>query len=227
MRMTASLVIASFLWTTTFAPAAFAAPAPSDLPAARQQLSQRIDRLEAKGWTMEDASHHRLTSADLLMGRGQDIFLTPPAGTDGAEYRFEARQFPLVGGVMKSVLTVRDTQGRVLSRRLFQMNGTEDAASVRVRLSQTLVSMENDLHTQAAHRASPWQKIWNAILPSAYADTALVLTEAYVITLIASAVVGAAVTKNPEDTTLVMIGASFVFLIVSVVVLMDKINSED
>lgn len=168
MRAIASVVLISFLWTTTFAPAALAVENP------RQQMNNRfgilVERLQSEGWRIENPEHRALKTTDFLTGQVKDFTMLPPAENATSDYRFQVRIFSPQAALVKYAVVVRDAQDRVLSRRVMQIDPKEDPAAVRVRMEQMATSISNDLTTQASNGI--WQRVLNWICPSAYAATA-------------------------------------------------------
>lgn len=172
MRQTALLLIVSLLWSTTFAPLAAAAQASeADAAIVYKGMTSFMSRYQANGWRLEDSQHHALSAEQWLTGSPTEYTLTPPASSTLSNLVFHVRVFPATKSVLsKFALSVTDRDGRLLSRRMIQVDAKEDAQAARVRLEETLNSIENDTHTQAANHRNLLQRIGDWIYPTAHAD---------------------------------------------------------
>lgn len=168
MRNISVLLISAILWNGALAPVAMAGSNPSFTEVA----TNLVDKFEQYGWRFEDASHRRLSTQDFMQGHEVDVYLVPPAKSAAADYVFHIRSASKSSSMVKYALSVADHQNRVLSRRTIEISSSDDAAAARVRLEQTVTSIQNDLNAQASLTRKPaglFNRIAEFFVPSAQA----------------------------------------------------------
>lgn len=191
MRSTALLLIASLLWSTTFAPLAAAASFVSkDVRNVRGTLTSLMDHFQTAGWRIENAEHQALSTAEWMAGGAREYSLVPPPQSRLAQYVFHVRAFSAPSSFARFAISVSDPQGRLLVRRLIQVDAANEAAAERIRLEETLTSIESALQTHASAQPRTWlQRLHDWIEPSARAEGAEEMR--HVLRMVSFSVLGA------------------------------------
>lgn len=150
MRSFAWLVLGFFSIYSIQTPQARASAAASS----EEQIEAVSGHFQETGSQLLDENGNKISAKDLVNQGSRQFFLVTEEG-EGQAIKFKVKWSDGKGGIKYSLTAFNNSSGKVLGRRSFEISPTEgDAVAAKVRVDQTMKSLQDEIESKLGATAS-------------------------------------------------------------------------